>query len=113
MVKLEMGGICYMTIDFDPAHGDYRQVIIDSQQDVRICDGHSVVKVCFAESKIRDILQDDIFMKPVNLTALYQLVERELSHALQPTTRNPLQDVTRAREKLRNIMRELGFKEQF
>jgi hypothetical protein len=55
-------GIQHLVIEFDPAHGDYRQVIIDSQNDVRICDGKTVVKVRFKDKKVLDILWDDMVL---------------------------------------------------
>ena len=61
-MKVEMREDRHLCVEMDPAKGDFRQVIIDKEQDVRICDGRSVVKVRFAEKKIRDVLVDDIFV---------------------------------------------------
>ena len=46
--------------------GDHREIIIDKEKDVRICDGQHVVKIRFEGKKIKDVLVDDIFVYPKN-----------------------------------------------
>ncbi len=41
---------------------DLREIIIDVDRDVRICDGETVVKVLFHGKKISGILKDDVFL---------------------------------------------------
>jgi len=52
----------WVQLDPAPAKGDFREVIIDKERDVRICDGQNVVKVRFQDKKIHDILVNDIFV---------------------------------------------------
>ena len=61
-MKVEMREDRHLWIEMDDPAKGFRQVIIDKEQDVRICDGRSVVKVRFTEKKIRDVLVDDIFV---------------------------------------------------
>lgn len=64
-MKIEMRDSRHLWIVFNPLQ-DAREVIIDQEKDVRICDGKSVVKVRFKKDGhfIKDVLQDDIFMAP-------------------------------------------------
>jgi len=61
-MKVEMREDKHLWITLGHPSEDPREVIIDADRDVRICDGHTVVKVRFAEKKIRDVLVDDIFV---------------------------------------------------
>ena len=47
---------------------DHREIIIDTEKDVRICDGQHVVKIRFEDKKIKDVLVDDVFIYPKNST---------------------------------------------
>ncbi len=46
--------------------GDRREIIIDKEKDVRICDGQHVVKIRFEDKKIKDVLVDNVFIYPKN-----------------------------------------------
>ena len=61
-MKVEMREDRHLWVQFDPSKGDWREVIIDKEKDVRIGDGHAVVKVRFEGKKIKDVLVDDIFV---------------------------------------------------
>ena len=64
-MKIEMREDKHLWITFEPAKGDPREVIIEKDVDVRICDGRHVVKVRFKEAhptRIGDVLVDDIFV---------------------------------------------------
>lgn len=58
----------HLWVTFNPAEGDPREVIIDQEKDVRICDGQHVVKVRFEKVaqkwRIKDVLVDDVFVYP-------------------------------------------------
>jgi len=63
----------HLWITYNPAKGDYREIIIDEEEplrgsgqhkDIRICDGHKVVKVRFDGTKIKDVLVNDVFVYP-------------------------------------------------
>ena len=115
-MKIEMRDAQHLWITFNPAKGDPREVIIDQNSDVRICDGQTVVKVRFAKDKpqILDVLQDDIFLHPVSYE-FYHNIERVLSHSLQPEIgdKERIKEVTDARDNLRELMRRMGWKGQF
>lgn len=115
--KIEMGDAQHLWITFNQAKGDPREVIIDQNRDVRICDGRSVVKVRFVKDKpqILDVLQDDIFLKPVLMQEFFHDVERVLSHSLQPEIGDleRHKEVTTARDNLRKLMRRMGWKGEF
>lgn len=66
LARIDMQEDRHLCVNFGPASGDYRVVIIDKERDVRICDGASVVKVRFEGQKIKDILVDDIFVYPAD-----------------------------------------------
>ena len=117
-MKIEMRDAQYLWVTFNPAKGDPREIIIDQNRDVRICDGRSVVKVRFAKDKpqILDVLRDDIFLHPVPLIQeFYHTVERVLSHSLQPEIgdKERIKEVTDARDNLRKLMRRMGWKGEF
>ena len=61
-MKVEMREDRHLWVQVDPTKGDFREVIIDKERDVRINDGHTVVKVRFEGKKIKDVLVDDIFI---------------------------------------------------
>jgi len=107
----------HLWITFNPAKGDPREIIIDQDKDVRICDGRTVVKVRFSkEGQIVDVLQDDLFLGYVPpLSQFYHDIERILSHSLQPGIgyRELVKEVTVARDNLRKIMRKMGWKGEF
>jgi len=52
----------HLWILFDPGKRDFREVIIDKERDIRINDGHTIIKVRFEGKRIRDILVDDVFV---------------------------------------------------
>lgn len=56
--------------------GDAREIIIDREKDVRICDGEHVVKIRFEDKKIKDVLVDDIFVYPHRPTHNHKKGER-------------------------------------
>ena len=123
-MKVEMREDKHLSITFNPQQGDPREIIIDAGRDVRICDGHHVVKTRFDKLRIKDVLVDDVFVYPDNVEMrawgavrerLYNDVERILSHSLQPGIghRELLKEVTAARDNLRKIMQEMGWKGQF
>jgi hypothetical protein len=60
--KIELRDVQHLWIQFDPPNEDYREVIIDKEQDVRVCDQRTVVKVRFLKNRIRDVLIDDTFI---------------------------------------------------
>lgn len=46
-----------------PSEEDDREVIIDKEQnDIRVCDGHHVIKVRFIKNRMIDVLVDDILV---------------------------------------------------
>ena len=61
-MKVEMREDRHLCVQVDPTKSDWREVIIDKERDVRINDGHTVVKVRFEGKKIKDVLVDDIFV---------------------------------------------------
>ena len=61
-MKVEMREDRHLWVQFDPTKGDWREVIIDKEKDVRINDGQTVVKVRLEGKKIKDVLVDDIFV---------------------------------------------------
>ena len=61
-MNIDMRGKRHLNITFNLPNGDRRQVIIDTEKDVRICDESSVVKVRFDGKKIKDVLRDDLFL---------------------------------------------------
>jgi len=110
----------HLWITFNPQKGDPREVIIDEEhKDVRVGDGRKVVKVRFDAvypHQIRDVLENDVLLVAVvPLGDFYNNVERVLSHALQPRMghREVLDEITTARNNVREIMRKMGWKGQF
>jgi len=65
-MKVEMREDKHLWVTLGHPAEDPREVIIDQDRDVRICDGHTVVKVRFEGKKIRDVLVDDIFVWPTD-----------------------------------------------
>lgn len=63
-LKIEMREDRHLWVTINPAKGDRREIIIDQQKDVRICDGKHVVKVRFDGKRIKDVLVDDVFVYP-------------------------------------------------
>lgn len=61
-LKIEMRDQKHLWVTVNPGQGDPREIIVDVDKDVRICDGHHVVKVRFKDQKILDILVDDVFV---------------------------------------------------
>ena len=61
-MKVEMRENRHLWVQFDPTKGDFREVIIDKENDVRINDGQTVVKVRLEGKKIKDVLVDDVFV---------------------------------------------------
>ena len=62
-MNVEMRENKHLCITFNPQKGDRRQVIIDEEhKDIRICDGHHVVKLRWEGNKLKDILVDDVFV---------------------------------------------------
>jgi len=111
----------HLWITFNPQKGDPREVIIDEEnKDLRVCDGMKVVKVRFDGEhgeQIRDVLENDILLgSVVPLGELYNNVERVLSHALQPPGmghREIIDEIEKARNNVRQIMRKMGWKGPF
>ena len=60
-MKVDMADQQHLWVQLDPRE-DRREVIIDKEQDVRICDGCFIVKVCFTGSKISSVLVDDVYV---------------------------------------------------
>jgi len=61
---VDMHGEQHLWVQFDP-RDDKREVIIDkAANDVRICDGKAIVKLCFKDQQIQSVLVDDIFVWP-------------------------------------------------
>lgn len=65
-MKVEMREDKHLWITFNPQQGDPREIIIDADKDVRICDGQHIVKIQFDSNlqRIKDVLVDDIFVYP-------------------------------------------------
>ena len=116
-----MGDDKHLWITFNPAKGDPREIIIDQGEnyehgDMRVCDGQTVVKVRFSGPRIKDVLQDDVFLgRVIPLNIIYDGVERVLSHSLQPDVSHEEahKEVETARNALRAIMLKMGWKGQF
>lgn len=62
-MKVDMRDSQHLWITLNITEGDCREVIIDKEKDVRICDGSHVVKVRFKNKKIQDVLIDDVFVR--------------------------------------------------
>lgn len=62
MPQFDMKDLQHLWITMDMTKGDHREVIIDKEKDVRICDGSHIVKVRFKDGKIQDVLIDDVFV---------------------------------------------------
>lgn len=62
-MPIDMGKNRHLWVVFNKDGSDKREVIIDKEKDVRVCDGHHVVKIRFIEgtNQIRDVLVDDVF----------------------------------------------------
>ena len=63
-MKVDMSDQQHLWVQLDPRI-DRSEVIIDKEQgDIRICDGHNIVKVTFDRTsrKINAVLVDDIFV---------------------------------------------------
>jgi len=117
-MKIEMRDAQHLWITFNPAEGDPREIIIDQDKDVRICDGRSVVKVRFKDKQILGVLRDDIFLQPAPLIQeFYHDVERVLSHVLQTPGsldhESKAAEIIQARDNLRKLMLRMGWKGQF
>ena len=65
-MRIEMRDSRHLWIVFNPQLQDAREVIIDQEKDVRICDGKQIVKVRFTKDGhfIKDILVNDVFVYP-------------------------------------------------
>ena len=63
-MKVEMREDKHLWVTLGHPSEDPREVIIDQDRDVRICDGRTVVKVRFKGKKILDVLVNDIFVWP-------------------------------------------------
>ena len=63
-MKIEMRDVKHLWVTVNPALGDHREVIIDTDRDVRICDGQTVVKVSFQRKRISAVLVNDVYVYP-------------------------------------------------
>ncbi len=61
-MNIDMREQRHLSITTNITQGDAREIIIDKEKDVRICDGHHVVKIRFEGTAIKDVLVDDIFV---------------------------------------------------
>ena len=51
----------HLWITLDESKGDHRQVVVDKDRDIRVCDGSLIVKIRFDKKKIKDVLVNDVF----------------------------------------------------
>ena len=62
MPQFDMKDLQHLWVTLDVSKGDRREVIIDKEKDVRVCDGRHVVKVRFRGEILLDVLVDDVFV---------------------------------------------------
>ena len=62
MPQFDMKDLRHLWVTLDVSKGDRREVIIDKEKDVRVCDGVHVVKVRFRGEILLDVLVDDVFV---------------------------------------------------
>ena len=63
-MKIEMREDRHLWVTMNPEKGDPREIIVDKEEDVRVCDGETVVKVRFQGTRILDVLINDVVVRP-------------------------------------------------
>ena len=61
-MRIEMRETKLLVVTINPQKGDPREIIIEPERDVRICDGEHIVKVVFKGQHIESVLVDDIYV---------------------------------------------------